>query len=104
MGTMPELFKTPTKKDFKKIKYCNKRKCYEIYFNKKRKFFFVDGLSSYWFYLDGRCLNWKTLSDISSGGMEGKFILTSDYGKRTTIRINGIINHILEDSCRKKSS
>lgn len=92
---MQEMFKTPQRRDYRKINLCNKRKCYDVFVSKDGGHFIVDGFSSYVFFVNGLCKNWKTDKFISSDGMEGKFILISDKGLRTTLRINGLINQIL---------
>lgn len=92
---MREMFGSPQRRNYKKINLCNKRKCYDVFISKDGGHFIVDGFSSYVFFVNGLCKNWKTDKFISSDGMEGKFILISDKGTRTTLRINGLINQIL---------
>lgn len=92
---MQQMFNGPRRKDFKKIEICNNRKCYEVFYNKKGSFV-VNGFSSYLFGTDGSCKNWKTGRELSIDPSELKYILVDDTGKRTTFRINSVINQLLE--------
>lgn len=79
--------------------YCNNRKCYVIFINRSNNSFRIEGFSKYIFFIDGICLNAIDGSEIKqlNSQMEGKLILTNDKNVRVTLRINGILNFVMEN-------
>ena len=98
MSQVPRVAKVATPTMFKKRIYCNKRQCYQIMIHKTEGYFVVGGFSRYGFSTIGECFNLTTREKLTmSDASEGKYILTDDVQRRTTLRINNLVNFVLEN-------
>lgn len=97
MSKVPRSAKVATPRNYKKKTYCNKRLCYEVMIHKTENHFIVGGFSRYKFNTTGECFSIVTGEKLAmSDASEGKYILTDDTQNRTTLRINNIVNFVLD--------